>query len=40
MTYKKYEVTHSVKLNNYPKYDAYLLDTPPKYKAKSLNHEM
>ena len=28
MTYKKYEVTHSVKLNNYPKYDAYILDNP------------
>ena len=26
MTYKKYEVTRSMKLNKYPKYDAYLLD--------------
>ena len=26
MTYKKYEVTRSVKLNKYLKYDAYLLD--------------
>ena len=26
MTYKNYEVTRSVKLNKYPKYNAYLLD--------------
>ena len=26
MTYKKYEVIRSMKLNKYPKYDAYLLD--------------
>ena len=26
MTYKNYEVTRSVKLNKYPKYDAYILD--------------
>ena len=26
MTYKKYKVTRSVKLNKYPEYDAYLLD--------------
>ena len=38
MTYKN-EVCGSVKLNKYPKHDAYLLYRA-RYKAKSMNHEI
>ena len=36
---QKYEVTRSMELNKYPKYDAYLLDRTRDNKAKSLYHE-
>ena len=39
VTYK-YEVTCSVELNKYPKYDDYLFDKSHGNKAKSLDHEL
>ena len=38
MTYKRYEVTRSVKLNKYPKYDTYLLYRIRDIRQKSLDH--
>ena len=37
---KKYEVTCSVKLNKYSKYDTYQLDRARENKAKSMDHEI
>ena len=40
MTYQKYEVTRSVKLHKYQKYDNYLLDRARDIRQKSLDHEI
>ena len=40
MTYKIYEVSRSVKLNKYLKYDAYLLERAIDIRQTSMDHEI